>query len=561
MARVVMSDPEWSEVPHLVPARMVNEFVYCRRLFHLEWVHQLWADNEFTVDGRWQHRVVDQPSGAVPAADDSAADLKRATSVSLSSDRLGLVGKADVLEGKDGAVVPIEVKRGRARSAEEPVALPERVQLCVIGLLLRDAGYRCDEGVVFFAESRQRVAVPFEDEFVSATLRYVKELRHAAENPIAPPPTEDTWKCNGCSLAGICLPDEVVFLRHDRVSPPRKLVPSDDAARPLYVTEPGSYVRKSGGRVEVTRNREVMSSVRLIDVSQLCIYGNVQVSTQLVRELMARGIPVMWFSGGGWFQGITEGLPGKNVELRRRQYMKAEAGSLDIARWMIEGKIRNSRTILRRNTRDRDREALDGLRRLAVRSAKAQDVPQLLGFEGAAARTYFGQFPAMLRGPEALPGGAFSMAGRNRRPPADPINCLLSYCYSLLVKDCVATLRSLGFDPYLGFLHRPRFGRPALALDLAEEFRPVIAESVVLTAVTTREIRPSHFEVKAGGVSLTADGRRVVLGIHERRMETEIEHPIFGYKATWRRILEVQARLLAALLMEEIDQYPPMVVR
>ncbi|MBS1837371.1 MAG: CRISPR-associated endonuclease Cas1 [Actinobacteria bacterium] len=329
----------------------------------------------------------------------------------------------------------------------------------------------------------------------------------------------------------------------------------------MYVTEPGSHVRKDGGRLEVTKHRESIASTRLIDVSQLCIYGNVQVSTQLIRELMAREIPVMWFSGAGWFQGITEGLPGKNVELRRRQYRVADAGSLEIARSMIEGKIRNSRTILRRNTRDRDRDVLESLRRLASKASKAADVAQLLGYEGTAARLYFGQFPTMLRGPESLPGGVFNMAGRNRRPPTDPINCLLSYCYSLLVKDCVATLRSLGFDPYLGFLHRPRFGRPALALDLAEELRPVIAESVVLTVVNNGEVRPSHFVVKAGGVSLTLDGRRAVLAAHERRMETEIAHPIFEYKATWRRIIEVQARLLAALLMGEIDSYPPMIVR
>jgi len=558
---MALPDPEWADVPHLVPARMVNEYAYCPRLFHLEWVQQQWADNEFTVDGRWQHRVVDRPSGAVPAAGDPDSDILRATSVSLSSDRLGLVAKADLLEGRDGAVVPVEVKRGRAHRGEEPVALPERVQLCVIALLLRDAGYRCDEGVVYFAESKQRVTVPFDDELVSTTLHLLEELRHVAADPVAPDPTEDVRKCNGCSLAGICLPDEVTFLHRKHVEPPRRRIPTDDAARPLYVTEPGSYVRKDGGRVEITKNREVMASTRLIDVSQLCLYGNVQVSTQLVRELMSREIPVMWFSGGGWFQGITEGLPGKNVELRRRQYLLGEDGSIGVARSMIEGKIRNSRTILRRNTRSRDKEVLASLRKLALKASRAADVPQLLGYEGTAARLYFGQFSSMLRGPEALPGGVFSMAGRNRRPPTDPINCLLSYCYSLLVKDCVATLRSLGFDPYFGFLHRPRFGRPALALDLAEELRPVIAESVVLTVVNNGEIRPSHFSVKAGGVSLTADGRRAVLAAHERRMETAIAHPIFEYKATWRRIIEVQARLLAALLMGEIEAYPPMVVR
>jgi len=554
-------DPEWSEVPALVPARMINEFAYCKRLFHLEWVHQLWADNEYTVDGNWQHRAVDVASGAVPLAEDPDADIKRATSVALSSDRLGLVAKADVLEGVGGKVVPVEVKRGKARSKEEPVLLPERIQLCVIGLLLRDSGYRCDSGIVFFAESRQRVPVDFDESLIAKTLQLLDELRLVAASPISPPPTEDIRKCDGCSLAGICLPDEVTFLNRKRVEPPRTLVATDAAARPIYVTEPGSYLRKGGGRLEVTKNRESLSSTRFIDVSQVCVFGNVQVSTQLVRELMYREIPIMWFSSGGWFQGITEGLPGKNVELRRRQYLKAEEGSLDIARAMIEGKIKNSRTILRRNTKARDRDVLETLRKLAAKAAKASDVPQLLGYEGTAARMYFGQFNTMLRGPEALPGGSFSMNGRNRRPPTDPINCLLSYGYSLLVKDCVATLRSLGFDPYLGFLHRPRFGRPALALDLAEEFRPVIAESVVITAVNNGEVRPSHFVVKAGGVSLTADGRRAMLGGHERRMETEITHPIFGYKATWRRTIEVQGRLLAATLMGEVEQYPPMLVR
>lgn len=554
-------DTQWSEVPALVPARMANEFAYCQRLFHLEWVHQLWRDNEFTVDGRWEHRAVDEPSGAAPESGDADLDIRRATSVSLSSSELGLVAKADILEAAGDKVVPIEVKRGRPTSSDEPVRRPERIQLCVIGLLLRDGGYECDEGAVYFAGSRQRVPVPFDADLVSDTLQLLEDLRKVAADPVSPPPTEDVRKCDGCSLAGICLPDEVTFLASRRPRPPRRLIPTDDAARPVYVTEPGSYVRKSGGRIEVTKDRTKIASTRLIDVSQVCMFGNVQMSSQLVRELMAREVPVMWFSRAGWFQGITEGLPGKNVELRRRQFQRAQGDSLGIARAMIEGKIRNSRTVLRRNTKARDRDVLESLRRLALKAAGANDVPQLLGFEGSAARLYFGQFGTMLRGPEALPGGAFSMAGRNRRPPTDPVNCLLSYAYSLLIKDCVAILRSVGFDPYLGFLHRPRFGRPALALDLAEELRPVVAESVVITAINNGEIRPSHFTLKAGGVSLTADGRKSMLSVYERRIDTEITHPMFGYKVTWRRVIEVQARLLASVLMGEVDEYPPVLVR
>ena len=552
--------PEWAEVPPLIPVRMLNEFVYCPRLFHLEWVSRQFTDNEFTVDGRWQHRAVDAPTGAAPAVEE-VEGWRSARSVQLSSTRLGLVGKADVIEGRGSQVVPIDVKRGKPASAPERVYPPERVQICALGLLLRDDGYDCEQGEVFFVGTRERVVVELSDELVATTLDALVRARSAALDPVAPAPLEDSRKCDGCSLVGICLPDETRLLRHERVEPPRRLVPSDDAAKPMYVSEPGSYVSKRGGRIEVSRHREVVASERILDLSQLCVYGNVQVSTQLVRELMLRDVPICWFSGGGWFNGITEGLPAKNVELRRRQVLAAEAGSIRVSRRMIEGKIRNSRTLLRRNSDGRNDEVIESLRKLALRAGRAETAASLLGHEGTAARLYFGQFATMLRHPEALPGGAFDFSGRNRRPPRDPINALLSYAYSLLTKDCVATLRSVGFDPYLGFLHRPRFGRPALALDLAEEFRPLIAESVVLTVVNNGEIRPSQFVVRAGGVTLDSDGRRAMLRCYERRMATEVIHPMFGYRVTYRRALEVQARILSAVVQGELEGYEPMVTR
>lgn len=161
----------------------------------------------------------------------------------------------------------------------------------------------------------------------------------------------------------------------------------------------------------------------------------------------------------------------------------------------------------------------------------------------------------MLTEERRLPGGAFGFEHRNRRPPLDPVNCLLSYVYALLVKDCTATVFSVGFDPYLGFYHRPRFGRPALALDLAEEFRPLIGDSVVLNLINNGEVRPSHFVVRAGGVALTGPGRKAVLAAYERRLDTEIKHPTFGYTISYRRVLDVQARLLGAHLLGEVPGY------
>lgn len=552
------------DVPELVPARMLNEFTYCPRLFHIEWVQKLFADNEFTVDGRWQHRVVDEEAGAAPPAGEG--EFKVARSLMLSSERLGLVGKADLVEGHNGEcgsdeVVPVEYKRGSAPDVPEGAFEPERVQLCALGLLLRDAGYDCTYGEFYFAESRRRVQIEFSDALVERTLELLAELREVAATSAPPPPLDGSPKCDGCSLIGICLPDETNILSGRSTVPHRRLLPTDPESQPLYVTEPGAYVGKRDGRVQVTKKREPLASVRLLDVSQLCLFGNVQVSSQLVRELMSRSVPVAWFSSGGWFLGLATGMPAGNIELRRQQFLRAEGDGLPIARRMIEGKIRNSRTLLRRNTRERSEPALTALAQLAVRASTADTAASLLGYEGTAARIFFNQFPKLIRGDLALPGSVFTFEGRRRRPPPDAVNCLLSYAYSLLTKDCAATLLTVGFDPLLGFLHRPRFGRPALALDLAEEFRPLIAESVVLTLINNGEVAASDFVVRAGGVALTKEGRRAVLRAYERRLATEVQHPVFGYRIKYRRALEVQARLLGAVLMGEFEDYQPFTTR
>jgi CRISPR-associated protein Cas1 len=547
------------EFPNLVPARMVNEFTYCPRLFFLEWVQARFAENSETTEGSYHHRAVDHASGAAPLPDEG--EVIHARSVMLSSTALGLVAKVDVIEGNGGEVRPVDTKRGRPPDTPERSWEPERVQLCVQGLLLREAGYTCNEGFLYFAEARQRVCVSFDDELVARTLEIVEELRAVASRDLPPAPLVASPKCPRCSLVGICLPDETNALAARSELPVRRLLPKDPAPRPLHVTEPGARVGISGGRVEVTLKREQLRSVRLLEVSQLCIYGNVQVSAQLLRELFSREIPTCWFSYGGWFAGIAEGLPSKHVELRRRQVALTGHGGLAVAQCHVEGKIRNSRTLLRRNAREPCDDVLASLSELARSAAGAETVDTLLGIEGAAARLYFSAFNTMLRNDVSLPGGPFTFEGRNRRPPLDPVNCLLSYVYALLVKDLTVTVYAVGFDPYLGFYHRPRFGRPALALDLAEEFRPLIAESTVINLINNGEVRPSHFDVRAGGVTLTAEGRRAVLAGYERRLDVEVKHPTFGYKINYRRVLDVQARVLGAYVLGEVPDYVPFTTR
>jgi len=552
-------EPE-TEVPELLPARMVNAFTYCPRLFYLEWVNVQFADNADTVEGRWVHRAVDETAGRVPLPGEGEVAVAR--SVKLSSVGLGLVARIDLLRGEpDGSVVPVETKKGSSPDLPRRAWDTDLVQLGVQALLLREHGYRCDRAVLWFAETRERVDVVVDDELISMTLDQLSGMREVAGSSVPPPPLVDSRKCPRCSLVGICLPDEVNTLSDRQTTPPRRLIPRDDAPKPLYVTEQGAWIGKDKGRIEITKKGEKLASVRLLDVSQVCMYGNIQLSAQLIRELFARDIPVCWFSYGGWFSGLGSGLPARNVELRRRQVVVAAQGGLEIARQAVWGKIRNSRTLLRRNTKEPNDRAVAQLAQLASQASTASSAPTLLGIEGAAARIYFGSFQAMLSAGKRLPGGPFTFEGRRRRPPPDPVNCLLGYLYGLLVKELTVTVLTVGFDPYQGFYHRPRFGRPALALDLAEEFRPLVAESVAINLINNGEVSEGDFLVRAGGVSLTQSGRKTVLGAYERRMAAELTHPVFGYKVSYRRTLEVQARLLAAHLLGEVPEYTPVTTR
>ncbi|MBL8924648.1 MAG: CRISPR-associated endonuclease Cas1 [Pseudonocardia sp.] len=557
--------PDLPGLPETVPARMVNEFVYCPRLFHLEWVQGRFATSDDVEEGRYVHRVVDEPGGDLPEPDSGFDRFAGRTSRSfwLTSATLGVSAKIDIVEvGADGAVTPVDYKKGSPDRRGRPWPADE-TQSLLQALLLREAGYRVDRAEIWYAGTRHRVAIDVDDTRLADVRELLGRLWHTAATDRPPPPLVDSPKCPRCSLVGLCLPDEINTLRVRERSPgrPRGVMAADPDSRPVYVMEQGAMVAVRGGRLQVVKERETLGSYRLIDVSQVCLYGNVTVTPQIMREMFAREIPVCWFSYGGWFSGMAEGLPGKHVDLRRAQYTTPPDRLLAIAARMIEGKIRNSRTLLRRNSRVAPEPTLDQLRELSLSAADPAGYPSLLGFEGTAARLYFAQFTGMLAPTTGLDVAAFDANGRARRPPPDPINALLSFVYALLVKDLTVTLTLVGLDPFVGVYHRPRYGRPALALDLAEEFRPLIADSTVIQVVNNGEIRPGHFTRRAGGCQLDRDGRHAVLAAYERRMAQEIKHPVFGYRVNYRRALDVQARLLAAHLTGEIPEYTAFTTR
>jgi CRISP-associated protein Cas1 len=337
--------------------------------------------------------------------------------------------------------------------------------------------------------------------------------------------------------------------------PRAKRHPAPRAPRPLYVQDYRNQVGLSGERL-VIRGPDGASHVRLMNTSHVALYGNAQITTQALRALLERGIPISFYTRGGWLIGRATGSESNNVELRLAQYRAASDPEfcLTLARSMVVAKIKNCRTMLRRNHRAADALLLGQLKQLARKALDASSLDSLLGIEGAAARVYFQAFSGMLAGADAL--GAFNLESRNRRPPRDPINALLSFVYSLLTKDFAQVLGAVGLDPLLGFYHQPRFGRPALALDLMEEFRPIIADSVVIGAINTRVVDATDFVSAAGSCNLTAPARRKIIDAYERRMDQLIVHPMFGYRIGYRRVVEVQARLLGRVLTGELPHYP-----
>lgn len=551
-----------ADAPILVPARILNEHVYCPRLAYLEWVGREFADNADTAEGTYLHRRTDTPRGRPPSSDGDGDGSPRSTSVTVSSERLGLIARVDVLEtGPGGQVIPVEVKRGRPREGDgPPLWEPELVQLCAQALILRDAGHVVERAEVSFAATRTRHQIELTPELEARTLEAAAELRANAARGVPPPPLVDSPKCPRCSLVGICLPDEVNALAERTDAAPRRLVAADSPAQPLYATTPGGRLSKRGGRIVAIERGEEVASRRLLDVSHIAAFGNVDVGSAVLRACFDAGIPVLWLTSGGWLSGFAHAAASKNVLVRIRQHRAAAIGAGDVAAAMVAGKLRNQRTLLRRHGGEQARTAVAQLAELAKAAEQQLETASLLGIEGTGARIYFERFGALLRGGGG-PATTFAFEERNRRPPRDPVNALLSFVYALLTKDAVIAALAAGLDPYVGLYHRPGFGRPALALDLMEEMRPLVGDSTVLMVINNGEVGERDFVERAGGVALTPAARRRAISAYERRMTTELRHPLFGYRTSYRRALEIQARLLAAVLVGDAPAYRSLTTR
>lgn len=334
----------------------------------------------------------------------------------------------------------------------------------------------------------------------------------------------------------------------------------------LFVTTEGSYLSKEGEAVVVRKDGGKALRVPIHMLVSIVCFGHVKFSPYLMALCGERGVAVTFMTPNGRFLGKVQGFTTGNILLRKDHFRLSEdrQRTLELARIFVQAKIHNCRVLILRAARDHG-DSSGILKAMAAalagslrRAGHIQDLNQLRGIEGEAARNYFRSFRGLVTNPEPL----FRIDGRTRRPPKDPVNALLSFVYSLLSADFRSACEQVGLDPQVGFLHADRPGRPGLALDLMEEFRPVLADRVVLSLLNRQQVRPGGFRFEAGGaVTMTDDTRKVVLSQYQKRKAEELEHPFLGEKVTLGLVPLLQARLLARTIRGDLDAYPAFIWR
>lgn len=332
----------------------------------------------------------------------------------------------------------------------------------------------------------------------------------------------------------------------------------------LYITTQESYLAKDGECIAVYQGNDLKGKIPVHTLDGLVMFGQVSCSPFLLGHCAEHKVTVSWLTETGRFMATMHGPTHGNVLLRREQYRKADCpeASASIARAITIGKIANCRTILLRTGRERPHIALNAAcDRLASCLARLQPglpLDVVRGVEGEAANIYFNVFSSLISNPDA----AFHFSGRNRRPPLDPVNCLLSFLYTLLTHDIRSALESCGLDPAVGFLHRDRPGRPSLALDLMEEFRPYLADRLACTLINRGQVKTKGFKKTESGAVLMDDAtRKDVINAWQERKREEVEHPFLQERMTIGLVLHSQARLLARYLRGDLEAYPPFVIR
>ncbi|MDQ3918001.1 MAG: type I-MYXAN CRISPR-associated endonuclease Cas1 [Acidobacteriota bacterium] len=557
-----------SIVKEFVPLRIMSlhALAYCERLFYLEEVEEMRVADERVYAGRRLHVELAREE-----------DEEEWLTLNLESERWGLAGKVDCVRRRDGAVVPYEHKRGRSARGREGAAAAwpsDRLQVIAYAALVEEhTGREVLEGRVRYHADNVLVHVPFDGQAREDLARAVARARELQASVERPPVAENERLCAKCSLAPVCLPEEArLGMRlggapetQGRQPPGRtegegrltlRLFPADNDRRTLHVLTQGARVGRKGDRFEVSAPDEAAQLHPVHEVGQVVLHGFAQITTQALRLCAEQEVGVHWVTGGGRYMGAWSAGMG-SVQRRIRQYRALTDLELclKLARRLAEARVRGQLSFLLRASREagRDvrevREAIVGMRKLLSPMSRAASIDSLRGFEGGAGAHYFSALPHLII-PEA--GEAMRPDGRNRRPPRDRCNALLSYGYALLLKDVTNAILAVGLDPCLGFYHQPRSQAHPLALDLMELFRVPLVDLPVIASINRRQWdEREDFQIAGQQVWLSDAGRKKFIGIYERRKVDCWKHPVIGHSLTYSRLLELEARLLEKEWMGE----------
>ena len=534
MTSVTTNDP---------PLRVMSlhALAYCPRLFYLEEVEEIRVADARVYAGRELHASL--------AVDE---DGER-TQLELADPGLGLVGKVDAIRRRDGALIPYEHKRGRARRDDRKVAEAwpsDRLQVVAYAVLIESAtGQEIAEGRVRYHADNLTVRVPIDEAARADLASAIAEARRLRESTERPPIAENDRLCARCSLAPVCLPEEI-RTADDPEHAPARLFPPDRDGASLHVVTPGARVGRSRETLVVTPpDGEPPTKHAIREVDAIILHGQAQATTQALALCAEREIPVHWLTTSGHHTASLTATAGQ-VQRRLRQYraLADEATCLRLARALAHAKVEAQHRYLLRGSRgDEDARAamlpdLVPIRSALARIAEAPDRETLRGLEGSAAVAYFRGLARLLAPsvPESL-----RYATRSRRPPLDRFNALLGFGYGLVHTAVMRAILAAGLEPALGFFHTPRSAAYPLVLDLMELFRVPLWDMVQVGALNRGQWDPeADFVATKAKVWLSDAGRRKAIGLFEARLDETWKHPVLGYSLSYARALELEARLL-----------------
>jgi CRISP-associated protein Cas1 len=563
----------------------LHALAYCERLFYLENVENLRIADERVYAGRRLHVEIERNE-----------DEGESLTLSIESEKWGLVGKVDCIRRRDGMLIPYEHKRGRAartQSGDPEAWWNDKLQVFAYAALIEEhSGREVIEGRIRYHADNVTVRVQIDDDAWRLLAESIARARELQASIVRPPVSANEKLCAKCSLAPVCLPEEarladgvakagkkegvmgdlnngpkfypIKELLKSALQPeqpvikkPVRLFPADDDRQALHITTQGARVGRKGDRLEVTAPDEPPMLYPVHEVGQVVLHGFSQITTQALGFCAQNEIGIHWLTNGGRYLGSWSCGAG-SVQRRIRQYQALINPDLclQLSKRLAVARVRSQLSVLLRASRDAEKpkaEAITGsistIRKLLPPMSRASSIHSLRGYEGSIGAQYFKALPHLISD-EA--GVEMKPEGRNRRPPRDRCNALLSFGYSLLMRDVLNAILIVGLDPSLGFYHQPRSQAHPLALDLMELFRVPLVDLPVIASINRRQWNiEEDFQIAGQQVWLSDSGRKKLIGIYENRKADQWKHPVIGYSLSYSRLIELEARLLEKEWMGE----------